>query len=255
MKKYDVKDHSPSYLPDGKEWELIWADEFDGPELDRTKWDYRLHLGGKRHECFIEDAISFDGNSNIVFHLVEKDGQYYSSALQTGENHTDKPNGESKLTIPKFKHRYGYYDCRFKSQQEIPWWSAFWLQSPTVASGEGIDISGAEVDIMEMFDPNVLYPHMIHTNGYGKDHIGTMAEKYKDNFDDVYGKFVDGVQFGEKVTSVHTAVENFVVISTECKGYREELVIETGMNKKSFPSGIKDCFVVDYVRVFDEVKK
>ena len=188
-----------------------------------------------------------------------------------------KPNEESKLTTPKFKHSYGYYECRFKSQQEFPWWSAFWLQSPTVASGEGIAISGAEVDIMEMFDPNVLYPHMIHTNGYGKDHEGTMAEKYEDNFHDVYGKillqkdifqrfgclweedgytfFVNGVQIGEKVTSVHTSVENFILISTECKGYRQDFVIETGMDEKSFPSGIKDCFVVDYVRVFAEVKK
>ena len=277
MKIFDVKNHKPSYLPDGKEWKLIWADEFDGPELDRTKWDYRLYMAGKRHECFIEDAISFDGESNIVFHLVEKNGQYYSSALQTGENYTDKPNGESKLTKPKFMHSYGYYECRFKSQKENPWWSAFWLQSPTVASGEGISVSGAEVDIMEIFDPNVLYPHMIHSNGYGKDHIGTMAEKYEKNFDEVYGKillkkdvfhrygclweedgytfFVDGVQIGGKITSVYTAVENFILISTECKGYRGELIVEEGMNKNLFPSGIKDCFVVDYVRVFEKVSE
>lgn len=276
MQKFEVKDHQPSYLPDG-EWDLVWADEFDGTELDTTKWDYRLHMAGKRHECYIEDAISFDGNSNIVFHLIEKNGQYYSSALQTGENHTDKPNGESKSTTPKFKHSYGYYECRFKSQQETPWWSAFWLQSPTVASGEGIDISGAEVDIMEMFDPNTLYPHMIHINGYGKDHIGIMAEKYKNNFKDVYGKillqkdvfhrygclwgkdgytfYVDGVQIGEKVTNVHTSVENFILLSTECKGYRGEIVVESGMSKKFFPSGIKDCFIVDYVRVFDKIEK
>ena len=275
MKKFEIENHHPSYLPDG-EWKLIWADEFDGMELDRTKWDYRLHMANKRHECFIEDAVSFDGNSHIIFHLVEKDGQYYSSALQTGENYTDKPNGESKTTTPKFKHSYGYYECRFKSQIEKPWWSAFWLQSPKVASGEGVDVSGAEVDIMEMFDPDTLYPHMIHFNGYGKDHVGVMAENYRNNMDDVYGKillqkdvfhrygclweedgytfYVDGVQIGEKVTSVHTSVENFVLLSTECKGYRGENAVEAGMGKKGFPPGLKDSFIVDYVRVFDRIK-
>ena len=43
MKKFEVKDHEPSFLPDG-EWKLTWADEFDGTELDRTKWDYRLNF-------------------------------------------------------------------------------------------------------------------------------------------------------------------------------------------------------------------
>lgn len=48
MKKFEVKNHEPSYVPEG-EWELIWSDEFDGTELDMTKWDYRLHMWGERH--------------------------------------------------------------------------------------------------------------------------------------------------------------------------------------------------------------
>lgn len=36
MKKFEVQGHEPSYLPAG-EWRLIWSDEFDGTELDRTK--------------------------------------------------------------------------------------------------------------------------------------------------------------------------------------------------------------------------
>lgn len=37
-----VSNHIPSYLPDGK-WNLGWNDEFDGTELDMTKWDYRSY--------------------------------------------------------------------------------------------------------------------------------------------------------------------------------------------------------------------
>ena len=51
MQKYEVKDHEPSYLPDGKKWKLVWSDEFDGTELDTTKWDYRLAMMGRRREA------------------------------------------------------------------------------------------------------------------------------------------------------------------------------------------------------------
>ena len=40
MNKYIVENHEPSYLPDG-DWDLVWADEFDGTELDTSKWCYR----------------------------------------------------------------------------------------------------------------------------------------------------------------------------------------------------------------------
>lgn len=32
-----LEKHEPSYLPDGKKWKLVWNDEFDSTELDRTK--------------------------------------------------------------------------------------------------------------------------------------------------------------------------------------------------------------------------
>ena len=46
MNKFEINGHEPSLLPDG-EFKLVWADEFDGNELDRTKWDFRLNFWGK----------------------------------------------------------------------------------------------------------------------------------------------------------------------------------------------------------------
>ena len=48
MKIFEVKDHAPSLLPDGYDFELVWSDEFDGTELDRTKWNFRLNFWGKK---------------------------------------------------------------------------------------------------------------------------------------------------------------------------------------------------------------
>jgi len=41
-----------SQLPGTAKWKLVWHDEFDGAELDRTKWDYRLHIMQTRHQTF-----------------------------------------------------------------------------------------------------------------------------------------------------------------------------------------------------------
>ena len=43
MKEYKVENHESSFLPDG-EWELAWADEFDGTALDESKWDFRMSM-------------------------------------------------------------------------------------------------------------------------------------------------------------------------------------------------------------------
>ena len=59
MKEFKVENHESSLLPDG-EWKLVWADEFDGTELDRTKWLFRLVWD----QCF--DLLL------IGYHLTEK---------------------------------------------------------------------------------------------------------------------------------------------------------------------------------------
>ena len=35
-----VPGHEPSLLPEGKAFKLVWQDEFDGKELDTSKWCY-----------------------------------------------------------------------------------------------------------------------------------------------------------------------------------------------------------------------
>ncbi len=270
MKEYKVDGHVSSYLPADREWTLVWHDEFDGDKLDTDKWFFRTHLGGARHQAYIEDAISFDGNSNIIFHLVEKDGQYYSSTIQTGENYTDRPNGESKNAPQKFMHKYGYYEVRCKLQKETPWWSAFWLQAPNVALLPDPAEAGVEVDILESFYPGTYIPHFNHWGGYGaghkwensagfpgwakdEDRIPISLDEYHTfavDWDETgYTFYVDGKQSGKKLCGAVSHTEQFVLLFTEAQGYR----VAPGYAGEpgTYPPGIKDCFIVDYVRVFD----
>ena len=122
MKKFEVANHEPSYLPEG-EWKLVWADEFDGTELDRTKWDYRLSMMGQKWLAWTDKGVTLDGNSNAVFTLIEEDGMPKSSQLQTGYNFMDEPIHKTKfetnhlqwnigkLKENKFTHTYGLKNC------------------------------------------------------------------------------------------------------------------------------------------------
>ena len=231
MKEFKVKDHEPSFLPDG-EWELAWADEFDGTELDETKWDYRTAMMGREHPAWTRNGVHLDGKGNVVFTMIEEDGRPVSSQLQTGYNFMDQPLipttfgkehlqwNIGKLHKHKYLHGYGYYE----------------------------------------FKPNIVVPHNVFTGGYGLDmqrsKVGGNVELDTEEFhrfgllwdETGYTFYIDGKEDG-KVTEKLTGRPEFILISTEVHGYRYEDHTPT----QEACEAIGDTFVVDYVRVFDKV--
>jgi len=262
--------YAESMLPPGKKWKLVWNDEFDGTVLDTTKWDFRLHIMQTRFQTYTDQGAELDGKGNLLLKLIEKDGHYYSSQLQTGRNFMDRPGnpyGTSKLTWPiadleqpKFVHRYGYYEIRCKFQEQEGWWSAFWLQSPVIGSTLDPLDSGVEIDIMENFTRDGAFSHNIHWNGYGKDHRSNgsgerKAEPTVDGFHifgldwnpEGYIFYVDGKE-SWRVPGPVSHREQFILVSTECNGYRKGGPAAVLKNAK-----LPDYFIVDYVRVYDDV--
>jgi len=260
-----------SDLPPGKTWKLVWNDEFNGTELDTTKWGFRLHIMQTRHKTWTDDAYEFDGKGNLLMKVYEKDGDYFTSQLQTGSNFMDRPGnqyGSSKLTwpiakleTPKFLHKYGYYEIRCKLPTEEGWWAAFWLQSPTIGATLDPLESGVEVDIMENFRRNGTISQNIHWNGYGKDHqhegSGSMDLGVSDGQFHTYGVdwsptgyvfYVDGKETW-RVSGPVSHREQFILVSAECNGYRNGAPSPILKEAK-----LPDYFVVDYVRVFDVVE-
>ena len=271
---YEIDGHAPSLLPDGAEWRLVWNDEFDGTELDRTKWFYRLDMVGKRHKPYVDDLVHLDGKGNAVFTLEEReDGTYYSSTLQTGENYTDRGVDKDTCRTPTFMHKYGYYECRCILQDKSPWWSAFWLQSPSIACEDmPPEQAGVEVDIMESFAPGRVIPHFNHWGGYGEGHKFANSAGFdrwatdEDAIDvslgeyhyfgvdwqlDGYTFYIDGKQSGNKIEGPVSDTEQFILLFTECKGHRDQ--VPGYVASDEFGHGIKDRFIVDFVRVFDKV--
>ena len=272
MKEFSVKDHEASWLPEGN-WEMVFADEFDGKELDRSTWDYRMSMMQKPWPAWTDKGVHLDGNSNCVFTLVlNEEGQPVSSQLQTGYNFMDEPvkltNMSAKWHIhwplgklkqSMYLHGQGYYECRCRLQQKPGWWSAFWLQSPTIGATLDPKTSGVEIDIMESFNPGSINGHNVFTGGYGQDlrriKVGGMEGVSTDEFhrfgllwdETGYTYFVDGVENG-KIEDFFCDYPLFILISTEVKGYRKEQHVPS---PEAFEA-VGDTFLVDYVRVFEK---
>ena len=284
MKKYEIAGHEPSLLPEGKEWKLVWSDEFDGDTLDESKWNYRLNFWGERYDAWTDKGVYLDGNGNVVFKPVIVDGRLCSSQLQTGGNsfdeldingaiknrqeksHGNNPWGDEMEIWPlkplkkaKFAHRYGYYEARVKFQKQPFWWSAFWTQSPTIGASANPAYAGVESDIMENFVEGWLTAGNIY-GGYGKQfaEAGRVVYPYKDDgeyhvfgldwSEDGYVFYFDGKEVSRSSEPV-SCVEQFVLLTTEVKGYRSDKPKTTWTEEE-----LNDRFICDYVRVFDEVK-
>ena len=291
MKEFTVEGHGASLLPEGKNWKLAWHDEFDGTELDRTKWNFRLNFWGKRFPAFTDQGVELDGESHLRLHLVKNpDGSFASPHLQTGSLSYDIPKDTpgfwpfGRYEEPKFLHTFGYYEIRCRFPKNDGWHSAFWLQTPGYGANPDPRVGGAEVDIMEnylLYKENKLVGGMFW-NGYGKDgresghfrwdHVETPDKWHYYGLEwspDGYAFYADGKLIGRIVPEgsdvpLHRSepypaagdvlrgavsyVPQFILVSTECHGYRA-----TGKHDPLLDSAVlPDYFEVDHVRVFDD---
>ena len=290
-----VAGEAPSLLPRGKSFKLIWNDEFNGTQLDASKWSYRTNFWGRRAHWF---AAPGDGavevkDGRVHLKIVKKgNGQFVSPQLQTGELMWDISWDENrkgffplpKREKPKFVHKYGYYECRFRLQRKEGWWSAFWMQTEQQGCTTDPAISGIEHDIMEAFHPGEIIAHCFHANGYSHDYLGFKTPRVKDAFEtnavvrvgsddfhligmlwepDGYAVFIDGVQHGPKVgTGEGEAVSHvpeFVLLTTECHPYRQDRMTKQpdAALRQTLEAAVAagDAFVVDFVRVYDLIKR
>lgn len=273
MQRFQLAEHADSLLPDGHRFELVWHDEFDGDTLDESKWDYRTCMMGKEHPAWTRDGIHLDGQSHVVFTCHEHEGRIVSPQLQTGYNFMDQPVVTTtfcndhlqwnigKLHENKFTKKYGYFECRCRLQQTSGWWSAFWMQSPMIGASLNAADSGTELDIMECFKPGDIIAHNAFTGGYGLD-MKRASVGGKKGLDVVqwhtfgmlwtpesYTFYIDGEEDGV-ITEHISHIPEFILISTEVKGYRHanhQFVEEARLS-------VGDTFLVDHVRVFDMVE-
>lgn len=226
--------------PEGKAWKLVWQDEFNGTQLDESKWE--VPENRRRDGFWSRKAISLDGKGNLVI-----------SALKEGDKFLDG----CVRTRGKFEHAFGYFVARTKFQKEEGHWTAFWMYAPSVGKigNEGRD--GTEIDIMEKPSLDDEMNHALHWDGYGKQHR-SKAHKFKvpgimDGYHDFalwwtpseYVFYVDGKETWRTDAGGVCQVPLYLKLSDEIGKWAGDI------KKAKLP----DEFLVDYVRVYDLVDK
>ena len=113
---------------------------------------------------------------------------------------------------------------------------------------------------MESFRPGNVAPHNVFTGGYGLDmkriKLCGNVDVGTDEFHtfgllwtpEKYVFYIDGVEDGI-VTENISGIEQFILISTESKGYRYEA--HRPLDSAIETAKVGDEFLVDHVRVFD----
>lgn len=193
---------------DLNEFTLVWSDEFNGNELDKSKWGSSwwetMRKGGYWHE----DMVSVrDGNLVIsAEYKSEPLENYYWDKWHEQINFDPyKPGwytGEIN-TRGKYEQCYGYFEVRCKLPAATGMWSAFWMMNEGVFNVDGSGRDGTEVDVFESFyykDYNTGGDYVstgIHYDGYGPEEKGdSIGKQFIRN--DPYNEFnTYGVEWNE----------------------------------------------------------
>lgn len=161
-----------------KAWTLVWQDEFDGAEIDNTKWRLDVGYTGDSNG---ELEIYTDRPENVYL----EDGCLVIAALE--ENYRGYRYTSARLkTQGLHSWTYGRIEARIKIPSGQGLWPAFWMLGANYAT-VGWPACG-EIDIMENIGktPDTVRG-TIHGPGYCRDD-GIFADctitgqRYADDF-------------------------------------------------------------------------
>lgn len=125
--------------PAGKQWRLIWNEEFDGTKLDTAKWNVQPQSqwewpGLKTSPC--PENMFLDGKGALVLQLTrDPDGTV---------RHPGSINSF-------FEKAYGYFETRVQFSRQPGWWTAVWMAGYPYDCGVDCFTHPQEFDIFEDF--------------------------------------------------------------------------------------------------------
>jgi endoglucanase len=113
-------------------YRLAWEDNFEGNQLDLTKWNVSTRLRRGNH-CSADAITVKDGLLSITTYT--EGGKHYTGFLDTRR---------------KFETAFGYFEARIRFRSSPGEWGAFWLHSPSIGRPLGDPAkAGTEIDIVE----------------------------------------------------------------------------------------------------------
>jgi serine/threonine protein kinase len=216
--------------PAGKQWDLIWNDEFNGAVLDPGKWTPRAGVGPEG-ETLDPAAVAIDRQGHLVINITTDAGR-----LTTG----------NVSTSGKFEYAFGYFVCRVLFQEEPGGASAFRLQR----QGDHIDVfdkqrPGVEVEQALEIDHFHKRRPISLSGTAGSWH--TLAVWCKPNENIFY---VDGRESWRETVTDPSAAPKTLVVAGGADRVRSATIADGDDSKHR-----SDSFLIDYVRVYAMVEK
>jgi beta-glucanase (GH16 family) len=157
-------------------WKLVWSDEFDGDEIDASKWDFDLGNGfyDYQHHAWVPGW----GNEELQYYTRERenvfvqDGVLHIRALKEALHGCGYTSARLKTRrrdgAPLFSKLYGKFEFRAKVPHGKGLWPALWMLPQDDRYG-GWAASG-EIDVMEILGEE---PHKT----LGSIHFGSSFPK------------------------------------------------------------------------------
>jgi beta-glucanase (GH16 family) len=245
----------PQVLPGGTFGELTFYDEFDGPEIDTTRWyvedghqDYWPETPWRRN--FKKENVTIQDGALVIRIARERVG-FSSGAAVTGVKGQPSP----------FEQAFGRFEARMRFPRQQGHGCAFWLWNVGEENVDGSGRDGAEIDILERYWLIDRGLHALHWDGYGPSH-GSAVQTVNgmglddggwhvvrlDWYPDKYVFFIDGRETWRTSAGGVCQTPNFVLFSDE--------ILNFGTGPEAMGVGpikdavLPDYFSVDYVRVY-----
>ncbi len=280
--------HRPVIEPAG--WSLVWSDEFDGTQVEPTKWDFEL---GNGFFVYAENQwVPGWGNRELQYYTREpanvfvRDGLLHMRALKEGRDGfgytsvrlaTRKRDGGEL-----FSKAYGRFEFRAKLPVGQGLWPALWLMpqdskyGPWPASGE-IDVMEARGQLPTVVNGTAHFDTRFSANAVASHKTYTFPAGHSIADFHVYAVEWEPGEIRWLVDNTVFRTENFWWSARQPEGAKG--VQSVGLNLNPWPAPFDQPFyilmnlavggdylgnpdkttpfpaemLVDYVRVYDKV--
>lgn len=256
-----AKQANPDYDP-GTDWELAWADEFEGTTLNPDNWNRQLVDAGR-----FNDEWQRYTNSEANAYIENK--CLVIKAIHEGDSHGMDQYTSARLnTAQKQTWKYGKIVARMKLPYGKGIWPAFWMLGANIDENGGDTPwpQSGEIDILELYGTNndaVIEANLHFADSSGEhDMMGAVSYQLQEGiFADDFHIFelewteeqmvwrVDGKEFAsysltsESLSEFHK--EFFILINLAVGG--------TFAGRPDTNTSFPQYFYVDWIRVYQKL--
>lgn len=248
---------------DSANWELVFADEFDGTEVDRSKWNTNYYYGSRTNlwndesQYYVDDSFTFDdGILSITAEKLETPIEAFEAAdqylLPLNDKSTSFDYTSGLLSSDdKVAFTYGHIEIEAKIPKGQGLWPAFWLLP---ASGEW----PPEIDVVEALghDTETIYNSYHYRDSTSAEHAFE-SYGFNNGVDFAADFHTYGVNWDEN--SIRWFVDDQEVFSVTENLVHQPMYLLANLAVGGFWAGAPDettplssSFDIDYIRVYQQ---